>query len=170
MVLRNVEIGDAEFIVGLRRTDGKSEFISETSPDTDKQRRYIEAYLRSQNSAYFVICDLSMRPLGTVRLYDPVENSFSWGSWILSTNCPKRAGIESAMMVYAYALGLGFRKAHFSVQRGNVRVWRFHERFGALRTGESRDELFYSIDEVKIHSSMKRFGKYLPRGIEVTPL
>lgn len=51
--------------------------------------------------------------------------------------------MESALTVYAYAVDhLGFTAAHFDVRRGNERVWKFHERFGAVRVDENEEDYF----------------------------
>ena len=86
-------------------------------------------------------------PIGTIRLYDPQGDSFCWGSWILAQGSPASAAMESALMVYAYAVDyLGFTAAHFDVRRGNERVWRFHERFGAVRVRETALDYWYRLD------------------------
>ena len=49
-------------------------------------------------------------------------------------------------MVYAYAIDfLGFESAHFYVRKENTTVWKFHERFGAKRIGETHLDYFYHL-------------------------
>lgn len=160
--LRNVTPDDASFIVALRTNEKKGRFISTTSQDTSEQKQWIEKYLSSQGQAYFIIEDFSGHPYGTVRMYDQQENSFCWGSWIINVDAPSHFAIESALLIYQYALNLGFERAHFDVRKGNLSVIKFHERFGAERTGETELDIHYSISKENILSAFKKFKKYLP--------
>ncbi len=99
---------------------------------------------------------------------DAKGNSFCWGSWILKDGAPQSAAIESALMVYSYAIGhLGFCAAHFDVCKGNKNVWRFHERFGAERMGETAIDYLYQINPEKILSARIKYKKYLPEAVTV---
>lgn len=168
LVLTDVDRDAAPFIVALRTDPRRSGYIGETPADVQAQRDYIDAYQASRDTAYFIICDRSARKLGTVRLYDKQGDSFSWGSWVLAPDAPRFAAIESAMIVYAYGMDeLGFDKAHFAVDIGNERVWRFHQRFGARRVGKNEKELLYEIDRDSVERSVSRYAKYLPNGIVI---
>lgn len=163
--LRNVTVEDADFIVALRNNDKKGRFISATSKDVSEQQKWIKAYLNSQGQAYFMIEDLNGQTFGTVRMYDQKENSFCWGSWVISEDAPSHFAIESALLLYTYALELGFEHAHFDVRKGNQSVIKFHERFGAVRTGETDEDIFYSISKESILVALKKFTKFLPEQV-----
>ena len=76
--------------------------------------------------------------------------------------------MESALMVYAYALDhLEFRNSHFEVRRGNERVWQFHERFGAKRVDENEVEYIYFLEFDEIRNSLGQYSKFLPNGVNV---
>lgn len=168
LVFHDATIGDAGFIHWLRTDAQKSRHLSKTPPDLEAQIRWLRNYAQVQDQAYFVINDISREPIGTVRLYDQREDSFCWGSWILKDGAPQIAAIESALIVYAYAIDhLGFKRAHFDVRKENERVWRFHERFGASRVAESDIDYFYEIDFDKIKAARERYKRYLPGPIEV---
>lgn len=167
LVFRDAVIDDAPFILGQRTDAKKARFLSMTPPDLDAQKKWLEAYAQDTDQAYFVI-ELKETPVGTVRLYDARRNSFCWGSWILIGGLPSQAAMESALIVYAYALDhLGFEASHFDVRRGNERVWSFHERFGAQRTTETNLDYFYSIECAAIRESLRRYRKFLPSGVTV---
>lgn len=167
--LRNVTREDADTIFALRTSDSAAGHISSTPPDRQSQIDYVEAYQRAEGVAYFIIQAKGGGPLGTVRLYDRQGDSFAWGSWILTPAAPRFAAIESALIVYRYALDhLGFAAAHFSVREENGKVWQFHERFGARRTGTSGGQHHYRIDRAAILASLERYGRFLPNGISVT--
>ena len=171
LALRDAGPDDAAFILGLRTDAGKSAHLSPVSGRLDDQRAWLDRYAGSTGQAYFIIEDKQGTPLGTVRLYDARDTSFCWGSWILGAAAPAAAAIESALMVYAYAIDeLGFDTAHFQVHRANERVWAFHERFGAVRVAENDVEYHYTLSADSIAASRKRYARYLSSPLAVEPL
>lgn len=168
LTFRDVNEDDAEFILTLRTDSQKSRYLSATDSDIKQQKAWLKNYADLNDQAYFIIEDLEGQLLGTVRLYDAQGKSFCWGSWILKEGAPQSAAIESALMVYSYAIDcLGFSEAHFDVRKGNENVWRFHERFGAIRTGEAELNYLYEIDAKKILTGRNKYRKYLPLPINV---
>lgn len=167
IILRDADISDAQFIVQLRNDAKKSRFISATSQDIDAQVSWLHKYKESNDQVYFIITDKSGKRYGTVRIYDQKGDSFCWGSWILSDEAPKHFAIESSLIVYKYALKIGFKNAHFSVTKGNDSVIKFHQRFGAKLVSESDEELFFSISENEILNSISKYSKYLPDEIKI---
>ena len=165
---RDGRVDDAAFILSLRTDPKKSRYLSETKPDLDAQRDWLQRYADATDQAYFII-EHQNEPIGTVRLYDARAHSFCWGSWILQDGRPPLAAMESALMVYAYAVDhLGFTAAHFDVRRGNERVWKFHERFGARRMSETDLDYVYSLDLQAIRDAGRRYAKFLPAGVTVS--
>lgn len=168
LILRDVEPADAQFILSLRLDPKKNAYLSAVGPDLQKQIDWINGYLCGEGQAYFIICDRQLNRLGTVRLYNAIGTSFSWGSWIIKDDAPNYAAIESAMLVYLFAVDhLGFSAAHFEVDRNNKSVWGFHERFGAKRVKESYREYFYEIGLDQIRASLHRYKKFVPSPIEM---
>jgi RimJ/RimL family protein N-acetyltransferase len=167
LTFRNAAGSDAGFILSLRTDAAKSRYLSAVSGGLGDQRAWLERYTEADGQAYFVI-DYQGRPVGTVRLYDPQGESFCWGSWILSEGCPSHCAIESALIVYAYAVDhLGFSHSHFDVRKENERVWRFHERFGAQRVSETEKDYFYRLDGSEISASRKRYRRFLDGSVKV---
>lgn len=164
---RDATEADAEFILSLRTDEKKSRFLTETDEDIAKQRIWLQKYATDNSQAYFIIYDSTNSKIGTVRLYDIQGDSFCWGSWILADSAPSYAAIESALIVYKYAISLGFSRAHFDVRKGNSSVYKFHERFGAKRVLEDQKNFFYEIDKSAIEASLIKYSKYLPAGIVV---
>lgn len=166
--LRNVKLEDAEFILSLRVDDQKAKFLTATNPDLSKQRIWLADYEQQLDQAYFIIESITGKQLGTVRLYDAQGASFCWGSWIIKAGAPTHTAIESALIIYAYAQDfLGFSDSHFDVRQGNESVWKFHERFGALKTQITEQDFIYSIDQSSIKLSRKKYFKFLPNHIQV---
>lgn len=167
LVLRDATPADAEFIVALRTDESKSRFISKTSSDVSQQVAWLEKYAQDNSQVYFIMEDREHNPVGTVRLYDQQGDSFCWGSWVIREGSPSGYAVESALMVYQFALSLGFTRAHFDVRKGNESVWKFHERFGAVRTEETELDYFYSLSREAIDKSLARYAKFLPEGVQV---
>ncbi|MCF8002809.1 MAG: GNAT family N-acetyltransferase [Chromatiaceae bacterium] len=168
LVFRDANAEDAAFILSLRTDKKKSRYLSTTSSDLSAQQKWLQSYSQATDQAYFII-EYQSEPIGTVRLYDAIDNSFCWGSWILKDGRPSQAAMESALMVYAYAVDhLGFTAAHFDVRKGNERVWQFHERFGAKRTAETTLDYFYTLSLEAIQASRTCYAKFLPASVTVT--
>ncbi len=166
IIMRDANIKDAEFILSLRTDQIKARFLSNTDSDVEKQRVWLKNYSNQTDQAYFIIENFEQEPLGTVRLYDAQDTSFCWGSWIIKHNAPSVVAIESALMVYVYSLNyLGFDNAHFDVRKNNDSVWKFHERFGAVKTNETDLDYIYTIDKLNILKSIKKYNKFLPNNI-----
>ncbi|NOT85555.1 MAG: GNAT family N-acetyltransferase [Methylococcaceae bacterium] len=163
LIFRDANEHDAAFILELRTDSQKSRYLSATTADLEKQKTWLNLYSKQNDQAYFIIENLQGEPLGTVRLYDAQGHSFCWGSWILKVGAPSTAAIESSLMVYAYAIDhLKFQSAHFDVRKGNETVWRFHERFGAMRVDATELDYLYRISDERIFEAQKRYKKYLP--------
>lgn len=167
LVFRDAVPADAAFILGLRTDEKKNRYLSSTSPELDKQVAWLERYAQDDEQIYFIIENRQGEAVGTVRLYDRQGASFCWGSWIKKDGAPSGFGIESASMIYHYALSLGFTAAHFDVRKLNKAVCQFHERFGAVVTGETELDYFYSIDAAAIGRTLDKYRKFLPDGIRV---
>lgn len=164
---RNATVDDAAFILSLRTDAEKSRYLSTVSGELVEQEAWPERYAQADDQAYFVI-EHQAAPIGTVRLYDPQGESFCLGSWILHSRRPSQAAMESALMVYAYAVDhLGFTAAHFDVRKGNERVRHFHERFGAVRPAETERDYLYRIDAPAIRASRIRYRRFLEGPVTV---
>ena len=167
LCFRNADVADADFILSLRTDSEKSRYLSSVSAELAGQQAWLARYAQADDQAYFII-EYKGETIGTVRLYDPQGDSFCWGSWILVNTRPRQAAMESALMVYAYAVGhLGFNAAHFDVRKGNERVWQFHERFGARRTAETELDYFYQLDGEAIADSRQRYQRFLDGSVHV---
>jgi RimJ/RimL family protein N-acetyltransferase len=164
LIFRNATINDAAFIIEIRTDMKKSAHISKTSKDIKQQEAWLEKYSKDREQIYFVILNREQERVGTVRLYDKKNDSFSWGSWILKDGVASSYAIESALLVYHFALSLGFERAHFDVRKGNESVWKFHERFGAVKTFETNELFLYSISLEAIKKSLKKYRRFLPSG------
>lgn len=167
LIFRDASVADAAFILSLRSDTIKNRFLSAVSGELADQVAWLERYSFGDDQAYFII-EYQGEPIGTVRLYDQQGESFCWGSWVLQSTRPNHAAVESALIVYAYAVDhLGFQAAHFDVRKGNERVWQFHERFGAKRTAEIELDYLYRLDGASIKLSRQRYRRFLDKNLLV---
>jgi RimJ/RimL family protein N-acetyltransferase len=167
VVFRNVNKADAEFILQLRTDPEKGKYLSATATDLDLQLAWLGKYAEDNSQIYFIIEDKNGERYGTIRLYDVRGDSFCWGSWILRDGRPSGFAMESAILVYQFALSLGFKKSHFDVRKENVSVWQFHERFGAVRIEEQGEDYIYSISHEAIENSFEKYKKYINDEMEI---
>ena len=168
LVFRDADVSDASFILALRIDERKQRFISPTSPELARQVAWLTAYRASRDQAYFIVEDRRGEPAGTIRLYDAAGDSFCWGSWIMRPGAPVNCAVESALILYRYALHeLGFSRSRFAVRKANRSVWRFMENFGARRTGESDIDFFYETTRDGIERSFRTYARFLPHPIRV---
>ncbi|ATH13101.1 hypothetical protein CHL79_12085 [Delftia acidovorans] len=167
LVFRNAVVNDAEFILSLRTDPDKAKYLSQTRNNLEQQRNWLENYSINEGQAYFII-ENDGEAIGTVRLYDAKGKSFCWGSWIIKNGSPSHAAIESALMVYAFSTdSLEFTASHFDVRKDNEHVVRFHERFGAKRTGETREDYLFSISIFQIKDALRKYSRFLINPLEV---
>ncbi len=164
IILRDVEVDDAEFILSLRCDSNKAKFLNKTENNIEQQKEYIKKYKAKNNEWYFIIENKEHEPLGTVRIYDVINNNdFCWGSWIIKDGAPVATGIASAVLIYEYAFyKLNFTKVHFDVRKENRSVRNFHERFGAECIKENKLDSFYIYSKEKYEKIRNRYIKYIP--------
>jgi len=162
LVLRNVTINDAEFIVSLRTDPRKSKYLSPISGNIEEQINWLKSYQKSNNQAYFIICNQDAGRVGCIRIYDPQGFNYTWGSWLMIDGLPPTYALEVVALIFYYGKYLGFKTATLTVRKDNDSVWRFHENFlGAKRVGG--DELSYLLlfDEQIIDTNIKKLSKFL---------
>jgi hypothetical protein len=163
LVLRNIEEDDAEFVLQLRLDPIKSKFLTGTSSNLQDQKNWIAAYNRKQGQAYFVICDNSERRLGCIRMYDPIERSYCWGSWLMIAGLSPLVAIESALLVYSYGKCLGFEDVRIHVHSENRYVWSFHEKFAGAELVDANDtERFYVVKKERVDGLLHKYSNLLP--------
>ena len=147
IILTLANIDDAEFILSLRKNEQLNNYVSKTSASLKDQQYWLENYKKRESirtEFYFIIRDLEMKPLGTVRVYDLQGGSFCWGSWIVSPDAPRKTAIESALAVYEFAFyTLGFKQAHFDVRNENKKVIKFHNQMGSKETHKNDLDTFF---------------------------
>lgn len=120
--LRPATVGDAAFIVELRRSGHAAGFINETSPDVAAQEEWLRLQAGRIDDHYFVVeTMLSGRQVGTVGIYNLRADSAEFGRWIILPGVP--AAPASAWLAFYTAfdvLNLSEVNAHTLESNHNV--------------------------------------------------
>lgn len=149
---RLVTVADADYIFALRTNSALNRHLTQIQGSVDDQIAWIERYKQREAQGeefYFVIERKDAARCGVVRLYDITSEQFTWGSWILDENKPRKAALDSAVLLYDFAFGhLGLARAILDVRRDNARTVAFHDRFGARRTGEDEQNIYFEYGSV----------------------
>lgn len=168
LALRLVELSDAAYIQGLRTNPAYNAHLSKVSGTVDDQRAWIEAYREREvegREYYYVIERLADgMPCGVVRLYDIGEHSFTWGSWILDENKPRKAALESALLSFGAGFDcLGLATALIDVRRDNRRALNFYRRLGMEQIGADANEIHFLYSRVQFDGDRAGFLEILAR-------
>jgi len=168
LILRLVEINDAEFIFELRRKRGK--YLSPTA-SLEQQVKFIQEYKEREEEGkeyYFVIIKKKDKDrLGVVRVYDlriiNGKRSFSWGSWIIKDGVPNYVAVESALIVYEFGFFIMHCDlSHFDVVKVNKPVVSFHKKFGArIISEDAKNFYFYFSKEDYLKIRKKFYSRFL---------
>lgn len=164
--LRLVRPDDADYIHSLRIDPTYNTHLSPVTGTAEDQRRWIEAYKVREGAAqegYYMIERLSdgVR-CGLVRLYGIKGDQFTWGSWILDTNKPHKAALESAVLIYKIGFELlDLSKAVFDVRRENTHTASFHRRFGATEVGSDDVNFYFDYPRARFETDRQRYLRML---------
>lgn len=159
---------DADFIYSLRTNLNYNSYLSEVTGGVASQREWIKSYKQKEaalEELYFVITDKNNNPCGVVRIYEIETNTFTWGSWILTSDKPAKAALESAVIIYDVGfIELNLNEAHFEVDKRNVRTLEFHRRFGANEVGDDETNYYFRYSKDDFQNMREEFRKILVSG------
>lgn len=168
LYLRDICEDDAQFVFDLRTDPVKSRYLSATSGRVEDQVNWIRSYKDKRDHAYFIVCDKESNRLGCIRMYDPIENSYCWGSWLMLDGLGPLVAIESALLVYSYGSYLGFTEARIDVRQRNDSVWKFHEKFAGAELIKQDDlDRFYVVKAKKISRMLEKYSEFLTSPLAV---
>lgn len=158
LLLRLATEDDSSFIISLRSQHTNDGYISRGSETITEQFNWIKEYkLREQRHQeyYFIIENHNGAKIGTVRIYDFSDGIFNWGSWILSSNKPQKAALESTLL----SMGFAFRALHFdaaivSVHPRNSKALSFYRRLEMHEIMERKKEIIFLYSKSKFESNL----------------
>lgn len=160
LTLRLIEPNDAAYVHGLRTNPLYNSHLSKVTGSVEDQRQWIEGYKAREAAGqelYYVIERSDGTRCGLVRLYDIEAQSFTWGSWILDENKPRKAALESAVLIYEIGFAhLGCGRAVFDVRIDNAHTTAFHRRFGAVETGADKLNVYFSYRRSRFEADKMR--------------
>lgn len=168
--LRLVQPEDAAYIHELRTDPAYNGHLSTVTGTVEDQRNWIEVYKTRETVGtefYFVIERKDQVRCGVVRLYDITDDQFTWGSWILDHNKPRKAALESAVLIYRYGFEvLGLSRSIFDVRRGNEKTLAFHRRLKATQIDEDDQNIYFVYSRAQFtadksaHMDVLQSGNY----------
>lgn len=153
LCLRLVSLHDAAYIHRLRTDPDYSRHISKVTGTIADQRAWIGRYKAREEAGeelYYVVENMDGARCGLVRLYDISKESFSWGSWILEHNRPRKAPLESALLSFGVGFErLGLPKAFLDTRHENARAAAFYNRLRMRQIGTDALNIYfeYTRDE-----------------------
>ncbi|MFD0858598.1 GNAT family N-acetyltransferase [Roseovarius aquimarinus] len=145
--LRLITPDDASYVYALRKDPRYSQHLSPVTGTVEDQRLWIEGYKTQEAECrqfYYVIERHDGTRCGLVRLYDIEKDQFTWGSWILDANKPRKAALESVVLSF----GIGFDHLNLWVAKVDVRVGNrhaeaFYRRLGMIETNRTEQDIFF---------------------------
>jgi hypothetical protein len=168
LVLRLIRPEDAEYVHGLRTDAAYNAHLSEVRGTAHDQRRWIEAYKEREadrQELYYVIERKDGIRCGVVRLYNFVQDSFNWGSWILDHNKTPKAALESVVLSFGVGFdGLGLSKALVGVRLSNERALAIYESLEMTELRRDGNDIFLTYPRSRFQAN--RAGYLLILGSE----
>ena len=165
LTLRLIEPNDAAYVYGLRTNPLYNSHLSKVTGTVEDQRHWIVGYKAREAAGqefYYVIERKDGTRCGLVRLYDLEADSFTWGSWILDENKPRKAALESALLIYEIGFAhLGCDRAVFDVRIDNSHTTAFHRRLGAVETGTDELNLYFYYARSKFDADRPKYLQLL---------
>lgn len=146
--VRLVQVKDARFILDLRTNPILSKHLHVVNNNLKEQEDWIAAYkLREQQGVdYYFIYEKDNEPIGVNRLYNIESNQATAGSWIC------KPGIDEILPIYTIVLlrdimfeVLNLDVDNFDVRKGNKKVQKCHELFGAQKYDEDIENIYYKL-------------------------
>ena len=104
-------------------------------------------------------------------MYDPIDGSYCWGSWLMINGLGPLVAIESALLIYAYGKNLGFSEARICIRQENEYAWKFHEKFSSATLVKQDDiRRYYVVNEDKIDKLLAKYSNFLSSPLSIETL
>ena len=165
LTLRLIQPEDAAYVHSLRNNPAYNTHLSTVIGTVDDQRTWIKGYKSHEahgQEFYYVIERKDGTRCGLVRLYDIEAESFTWGSWILDENKPRKAALESAVLIYQVGFaGLECARAVFDVRNDNIHTLAFHRRFGAHEVASDDLNVYFNYEQSQFAADQTHHLKQL---------
>lgn len=147
LILRLIKPEDANYVQSLRSDPEYNVHLSEVRGTAEDQRRWIEIYKAREaegRELYYVIERKDGQHCGLVRLYDIGEEGFTWGSWVLDANKPRKAALESATLSFGIGFDLlNLPRASVHVRITNEKALGFYIRLGMKELRRDEQDIYF---------------------------
>ena len=165
LTLRLIEPEDAAYVHSLRSNPAYNTHLSKVTRTVDDQRTWIEDYKSREalgQELYYVIERKDGTRCGLVRLYDIEAASFTWGSWILDKNKPRKAALESAILSFGVGFDVMERAvANVDVRLENRHATSFYERLGMTETHRIDGQIFFAYPRARFDADKEAYFSIL---------
>ena len=163
--LRLIEEKDASFVLSLRLDSAYNQFLSAVTPDVDALLLWIKNYKIDEAAGTRFIFIKNPTPPAkrvTLKIIKPYSSARRAVNFLYNENKTRYSALESAFLVYKFAFDiLKFKKSHFDVRKGNDKVISFHEKMGAIKTGENELDYFFEITKSAVLDQRERLRNKL---------
>lgn len=158
LVLRLITTHDAAYIHGLRTDPVYCRYVSPVHGTVHDQALWIEAYKAREADGreyYFAIERHDGVRCGLVRLYDITQHHFTWGSWILDHNKPRKAALESAILSFGVGFDLlGCERAQVDVRVENEHAAAFYVRLGMTEIRRTPHDILFEYSRARFRADL----------------
>tara|TARA_R110002072_G_scaffold4719_2_gene33038 strand:- start:12045 stop:12599 length:555 start_codon:yes stop_codon:yes gene_type:complete len=169
LILRLIEPNDAGYVHDLRTNPTYNRHLSKVRGTIEDQRRWIQEYKMRETEGqefYYVIERKDGMRCGLVRLYEIGFKSFTWGSWILDFNKPRRAAFESAMLSFEVAFDrLNLLEGFVDVRIDNAKALAFYIRFGMRELRRDHQDVYFVYSREAHEQNSNEFQRYLEQEV-----
>ena len=168
MIFRSVMIEDADFILSLRTDAHLSRFLSETIPNLELQKEWIQSYQKREREGkeyYFIATTPSEERLGLNRIYNITTDSFEIGSWLYKQGLKTYTPILGDLTVRSFAFELlNSKYCIFEVRKQNQSVINYHRRFNPEITGEDELNYYFKLSKENFYNYKEKLLKAIKYG------
>lgn len=157
---------DCAYIFSIRNNSQLNQFLGGNPATIIDQKFWLDRYFERYQLGveyYFVICRSSdFEPCGLLRLYDVGSLECTWGSWVLNSDRPNGAAVESAYLSFRFAFDkLGLVQANLKVHKANQRAIQLYKLFGFQISEETEDELDMTLTADNFRRSLESWNQLL---------
>lgn len=159
--LRLIEETDSAYVHALRINPAYNMHLSAVAGDVADHAAWIQAYKTRKAAGqeyYFIIDRHDGTRCGTVRLYDILCDTCTWGSWILDQNKTRKAALENVFLSFEFGfLGIDLSKALVDGHAGNCHALEFSQRLGVIELRQDDQDISFTYPRSRFEADRSAF-------------
>jgi len=149
IILRLVDIDDADFVLSLRSNPKLNRYISATSNALADQIEWIRNYKEREKAGveyYFITTGPRGERWGTTRITDIQSDSFELGSWVFTKEASPGASVKAEILTKEIGFDeMGLEYCTFNVRKDNTKVLKYHSRFNPKLVREDEKNFYFQL-------------------------